>query len=92
MGADARCYRRERDRLAAHQGEERALKTQDFSATFTCLQARKDLGLITGAAAAGGVRAPVAEIAARLIEDCIANGSEEEDYAAMIKAVERSAR
>lgn len=69
-----------------------ALKARDFSATFTCLQARKDLGLIAGAAAAGGVPAPVAEIAARLIEDCIASGSGEEDYAAMIKAVERSAR
>ena len=69
-----------------------ALTARDFSATFTCLQARKDLGLIAGAAAASGVPAPVAEIAARLIEDCIANGSAEEDYAAMIKAVERSAR
>jgi 3-hydroxyisobutyrate dehydrogenase len=69
-----------------------ALKARDFSATFTCLQARKDLGLISGAAAASGVAAPVAEIAARLVEDCIANGAAEEDYAAMIKAVERSAR
>jgi 3-hydroxyisobutyrate dehydrogenase len=69
-----------------------ALKARDFSATFTCLQARKDLGLISGAAAASGVPARVAEIAARLIEDCIAQGSGNEDYAAMIKAVERSAR
>jgi 3-hydroxyisobutyrate dehydrogenase len=68
-----------------------ALKARDFSATFTCLQARKDLGLIAGAAAASGVPAPVAEIAARLIEDCIASGGGEEDYAAMIKAVERGA-
>jgi 3-hydroxyisobutyrate dehydrogenase len=69
-----------------------ALKVRDFSATFTCLQARKDLGLISGAAAASGVPAPVAEIAARLIEDCIAHGGGEEDYAAMIKAVERGAK
>jgi 3-hydroxyisobutyrate dehydrogenase-like beta-hydroxyacid dehydrogenase len=69
-----------------------ALKRRDFSATFTCLQARKDLGLIAGAAAGSGVRAPVAEIAARLIEDCIAHGGGEEDYAAMIKVVERSAK
>jgi 3-hydroxyisobutyrate dehydrogenase len=69
-----------------------ALKARDFSATFTCLQARKDLGLISGAAAASGVPAPVAEIAARLIEDCIAHGGGEEDYAAMIKAVERGAK
>ena len=62
-----------------------ALKNRDFSATFTCLQARKDLGLIAGAAAAGGFPAPVAGIAARLIEDCIASGGADEDYAAMIK-------
>jgi 3-hydroxyisobutyrate dehydrogenase-like beta-hydroxyacid dehydrogenase len=68
-----------------------ALKSHDFSATFNCLQARKDLGLIAGAAKAGGVAADVAAIAARLIEDCIANGSAEEDYAAMIKSVERAA-
>jgi 3-hydroxyisobutyrate dehydrogenase-like beta-hydroxyacid dehydrogenase len=67
-----------------------ALKARDFSATFTCLQARKDLGLIASAASASGVPAPVAEIAARLIEDCIANGSAEEDYAAMIKAAATS--
>ena len=69
-----------------------ALKAHDFSATFNCLQARKDLTLINGAAAAGGVPAPVAAIAARLIEDCIASGSAEEDYAAMIKSVERSSK
>ena len=69
-----------------------ALKARDFSATFTCLQARKDLGLISGAAAASGVPAAVAGIAARLIEDCIAHGGGDEDYAAMIKAVERAAK
>lgn len=68
------------------------LKRRDFSATFNCLQARKDLALITGAAAANGIPAPLAQACARLIEDCIANGSAEEDYAAMIKAVERGAR
>ncbi|HYX67237.1 MAG TPA: NAD(P)-dependent oxidoreductase [Burkholderiales bacterium] len=69
-----------------------ALKSHDFSATFNCLQARKDLTLINGAAAESGVPAPVAAIAARLIEDCIAGGSAEEDYAAMIKSVERSSK
>jgi 3-hydroxyisobutyrate dehydrogenase-like beta-hydroxyacid dehydrogenase len=69
-----------------------ALKSRDFSATFTCLQARKDLALISGAAANSGVRAPVAEIAAELIEECIANGNGEEDYAAMIKAMERRSK
>jgi 3-hydroxyisobutyrate dehydrogenase len=69
-----------------------ALKARDFTATFTCLQARKDLGLIADAAAAAGVPAPVAEIAARLIEDCIAQGGGGEDYAAMIKSVERAAK
>jgi 3-hydroxyisobutyrate dehydrogenase-like beta-hydroxyacid dehydrogenase len=37
------------------------------------------------------VPAPVAAVAARLIEDCIASGEAEEDYAAMIKSVERGA-
>ena len=68
-----------------------ALKAGDFSATFDCLQARKDLGLIGGAAAASGVAAPVTAIAARLIEDCIASGGAGEDDAAMIKAAERAA-
>lgn len=68
------------------------LKKRDFSPTFSCMQARKDLALITGAAAASGMSAPLAQVLARMIEDCIANGSGEEDYAAMIKAVERSAR
>ena len=69
-----------------------ALKAHDYSATFTCLQARKDLSLIGGAAKANGVPAPVAEIAARLIEDAIAHGGGAEDYAAMIKSVERAAK
>jgi 3-hydroxyisobutyrate dehydrogenase len=69
-----------------------ALKGRDFSATFTCLQARKDLGLIRDAAAASGVPAPLAAILAGLIEDCIAHGNAQEDYAAMIKAVERAAK
>ena len=67
-----------------------ALKSRDFTATFDCLQARKDLTLINGAAGASGVRAPVAAIAARLVEDCIASGEAAEDYAAMIKAVQRA--
>jgi len=69
-----------------------ALKAYDFSATFNCLQARKDLTLINGAAGATGVAAPVAAIAAALVEDCIAHGAAEEDYAAMIQSVERAAK
>ena len=68
-----------------------ALKGRDFSATFTCLQARKDLSLINGAAAASGIPVPLTAILAGMIEDCIANGSAEEDYAAMIKSVGRAA-
>jgi 3-hydroxyisobutyrate dehydrogenase-like beta-hydroxyacid dehydrogenase len=64
-----------------------ALKSGDFTATFDCLQARKDLTLINGAAETAGVSAPVAQIAARLIEDAIANGGADEDYSAMIKAL-----
>ena len=53
-----------------------ALKAHDFSATFNCLQARKDLTLINAA----------------LVEDCIAHGAAEDDYAAMIRSVERAAK
>src|SRR5262245_57091151 len=66
-----------------------ALKARDFTATCSCLQGRKDLTLINAAAQQSGVPAPVAAAAARLIEECIANGGGDEDYAAMIKAVER---
>jgi 3-hydroxyisobutyrate dehydrogenase len=68
------------------------LKKRDFSPTFNCLQARKDLALINEAATASGIHAPLAQILASMIEDCIAHGSAQEDYAAMIKTVERSAR
>jgi 3-hydroxyisobutyrate dehydrogenase-like beta-hydroxyacid dehydrogenase len=68
------------------------LKKRDFSATFNCLQARKDLALINEAATASGIHAPLAQVLASMIEDCIAHGSAQEDYAAMIKTVERSAR
>lgn len=68
------------------------LKKRDFSPTFSCLQARKDLTLINGAAVAIGIPTPLAAELARMIEECIAGGSADEDYAAMIKAVERRAK
>ena len=51
-----------------------ALKARDFSATFTCLQARKDLALISEAAATTGVGARVGAFAAGLSEGGIAIG------------------
>jgi 3-hydroxyisobutyrate dehydrogenase-like beta-hydroxyacid dehydrogenase len=67
------------------------LKKRDFSPTFTCIQARKDLALIAGAAAASRIPVPLTAQVSQMIEECIAHGSGEEDYAAVIKAVERSA-
>ncbi len=67
------------------------LKQRDFSPTFTCVQARKDLDLIAAAAAATSIPVPLTAQVSKLIEACIANGSADEDYAAMIKAVELSA-
>ena len=67
------------------------LKRRDFTATFTCLQGRKDLELILGAGKATGVPLPITALLAQAIEACIANGSGDEDYAAMVKVVERSA-
>jgi 3-hydroxyisobutyrate dehydrogenase len=68
------------------------LKKHDFTPTFTCLQARKDLGLIAGAAGASDIPVPLTDVLSRMIEDCIANGSAQEDYAAMIKSVERNGK
>ena len=66
------------------------LKKRDFSPTFTCLQARKDLDLIAGAAAASNIPVPLTAQVSRMIDACIAGGSAEEDYAAMIKVVDPS--
>jgi 3-hydroxyisobutyrate dehydrogenase len=67
------------------------LVQRDFTPTFTVAQMVKDLGLIVDAAA--DVHVPVPQTAAtlQLMHAAIAQGDGGDDYAAIIKAVERAA-
>jgi 3-hydroxyisobutyrate dehydrogenase-like beta-hydroxyacid dehydrogenase len=67
------------------------LAQRDFSATFTVEQMIKDLRLILDAAAAGHVPVPQAAATLQLLHACVAHGEAGEDYAAIVKAVERAA-
>ena len=67
------------------------LSQRDFTPTFTVEQMIKDLDLIVGAAR--DVHAPLPQTAAtlQLMHAAVAQGEALDDYAAIIKAVERSA-
>ena len=67
------------------------LSQRDFTPTFTVEQMIKDLDLIVGAAR--DVHAPLPQTAAtlQLMHAAVAQGQALDDYAAIIKAVERSA-
>jgi 3-hydroxyisobutyrate dehydrogenase-like beta-hydroxyacid dehydrogenase len=67
------------------------LSQRDFTPTFTVEQMLKDLDLILAAGAA--VHAPLAQTALtqQLMHAALAQGEGQQDYAAIIKAVERSA-
>ena len=67
------------------------LTARDFTPTFTVLQMQKDLGLILGAGAASGVPLPQTAMTMQLMHAAVAQGDALDDYAAIIKAVERSA-
>lgn len=67
------------------------LSRRDFTPTFTVEQMLKDLGLILGAAQASHVPVPQAAATLQLMQAAVAQGLGHEDYAAIIKAVERSA-
>lgn len=69
----------------------RLLGARDFTPTFTVEQMIKDLDLILAAGEA--VHAPLAQTALthRLMHAAMARGDGQEDYAAIIKTVERSA-
>ena len=67
------------------------LSERDFSATFTVNQMVKDLDLILGAASDHQVPLPQTAMTRQLMEAARAHGDAEADYAAIIKAVERSA-
>ncbi len=67
------------------------LSERDFSATFTVNQMIKDLDLILGAASDHQVPLPQTAMTRQLMDAARAHGDADADYAAIIKAVERSA-
>lgn len=67
------------------------LSQRDFTPTFTVEQMIKDLTLILGAGADSHVPLPQTALTHQLLHAALAQGDGLEDYAAIIKAVERSA-
>ena len=67
------------------------LARRDFTPTFTVEQMIKDLGLILDAAAQAHVPLPQTAATLQLMHAAVAHGDGGEDYAAIIKAVERAA-
>ncbi|MDB5899116.1 MAG: NAD-binding of NADP-dependent 3-hydroxyisobutyrate dehydrogenase family protein [Ramlibacter sp.] len=67
------------------------LSQRDFTPTFTVEQMMKDLGLILQAAATSHVPLPQTAATLQLMHAAVAQGHGQEDYAAIIKAVERAA-
>lgn len=67
------------------------LARRDFTPTFTVEQMIKDLGLILDAAAASHVPLPQAAATLQLMQAAVAQGDGGDDYAAIIKSVERAA-
>ncbi len=67
------------------------LSQRDFSPTFTVEQMVKDLTLILGAGADSHVPLPQTALTFQLMQATLAQGDGQDDYAAIIKTVERSA-
>jgi len=67
------------------------LSQRDFTPTFTVEQMIKDLQLILGAGQANHVPLPQTAMTLQLMHAAVAQGDAQDDYAAIIKAVERSA-
>ncbi len=73
------------------QAKGQQLARRDFTPTFTVHQMVKDLDLILGAAADAHVPLAQTAITRQWMDAAIAQGFGEQDYAAIIRAVERSA-
>jgi len=67
------------------------LVERDFTPTFTVTQMQKDLGLILGAGAATGAPLPQTALTMQLMVAAAAQGDAGDDYATIIKVMERSA-
>lgn len=68
-----------------------ALSQRDFTPTFTVEQMQKDVGLILAAGAAVQAPLPGLALTAQLLQAAAAQGEGSEDYAAVIKVIERLA-
>jgi len=66
------------------------LEQRDFSATFTVEQMRKDVRLILDAGATLNVPLSLAALAAQWLSSAAAQGESDNDYAAVIKVIERA--
>ncbi len=73
------------------QAKGQQLSKRDFTPTFTVHQMVKDLDLILGAAADAHVPLAQTAITRQWMDAAIAQGFGEQDYAAIVRAVERSA-
>lgn len=67
------------------------LVERDFTPTFTVTQMQKDLGLILGAGAATGAPLPQTALTMQLMVAAAAQGDAGDDYATIVKVMERSA-
>jgi 3-hydroxyisobutyrate dehydrogenase-like beta-hydroxyacid dehydrogenase len=67
------------------------LSRRDFTPTFTVEQMLKDIGLILDAGADSQVPLPQTAMTQQLMRSAMAQGDGQQDYAAIIKAAERSA-
>jgi 3-hydroxyisobutyrate dehydrogenase-like beta-hydroxyacid dehydrogenase len=67
------------------------LSRRDFTPTFTVEQMLKDIGLILDAGADSQVPLPQTAMTQQLMRAAMAQGDGQQDYAAIIKAAERSA-
>ncbi len=67
-----------------------ALSKRDFTATFTVEQMRKDVGLVLDAGKSLKVPLGLTALAAQLLSSASASGYADEDYAAIIKVVEKA--
>jgi len=67
------------------------LSERDFTPTFTVAQMLKDLNLILDAGQASHVPLPQTAMTLQLMQAAMAQGDAADDYAAIIKSVERSA-
>jgi 3-hydroxyisobutyrate dehydrogenase-like beta-hydroxyacid dehydrogenase len=68
-----------------------ALLADDYTATFSARLMRKDLDLILGSAAAGGVPLPLAAVVQQLLQACISSGLGDLDFMSLLLRLKREA-